>query len=365
MTGRGWLGLVALGVSGAASAQTSSVNLYGVIDVGVEYATHVNAAGNNLFSMTTGNLAGSRWGLRGIEDLGGGLQGIFVLESGFATDTGTSSQGGRLFGRNAFVGLKDAQLGQLTLGRHVNTLWEFTVELDPMGIATRYSLIAHDQWLGGRADNSVKYTGNFGPVDVKALYSFGYNATTAGAGEVPGNSKVGREMGATLGYTNGPLRIATTYDIIYGRSVATQSDREQRALVAASYDFAKAKAYLGYRWYDGRLGQQSSGSNLWWAGVKVPVTPALAMTGSVYYQDFKGTNADPMSFVLAADYGLSKRTFLYTVLSYAWNRHGSALGVTGINGGTLPTGNTLDLGSTAVTQGKNQIGVVTGIRHIF
>lgn len=88
------LALVAVG----AEAQ-SNVSLYGVVDGGLEYTnkaapTAAGASGDNAFRVTSGNQSGSRWGMRGVEDLGGGLQGIFVLESGYNLDVGTSAQGG-------------------------------------------------------------------------------------------------------------------------------------------------------------------------------------------------------------------------------------------------------------------------------
>ncbi|MGE8449215.1 MAG: porin, partial [Pseudomonadales bacterium] len=98
----------------------SSVTLYGVADAGVEFLNHVpNAAGqaNSLVRMTSGNTAGSRWGLRGVEDLGNGLKGVFVLEGGMALDSGMAVQGGRLFGRKAYVGIDSSRFGQITLGR--------------------------------------------------------------------------------------------------------------------------------------------------------------------------------------------------------------------------------------------------------
>ena len=100
-----------LACAGAAYAQ-SSVTLYGVVDTNIEYATNLPGAtpgsSGNRVSMQSGGLSGSRWGLRGVEDLGGGLSALFVLESGFASDTGQSQQGSRLFGRQAYVGLKSS-----------------------------------------------------------------------------------------------------------------------------------------------------------------------------------------------------------------------------------------------------------------
>lgn len=99
----------------AAAAQ--SVMLYGVIDTGVEFLNHVGTAGNTVVRQPSlAATVPSRWGLRGTEDLGNGLKGVFVLESGFAPDSGVSNQGARLFGRQAFVGLS-GPWGQVGLGR--------------------------------------------------------------------------------------------------------------------------------------------------------------------------------------------------------------------------------------------------------
>src|ERR1700712_516811 len=114
------LALAALGTfAGAAQAQ-SSVTLYGIIDAGFVYNN--NQAGQKLYSLNSGNLQGSRWGLRGTEDLGGGLKAIFVLENGFDVNTGKLGQSGLEFGRSAYVGLSSAQFGTVTLGRQYDSV---------------------------------------------------------------------------------------------------------------------------------------------------------------------------------------------------------------------------------------------------
>lgn len=136
----------ACSASGAAFAQSSSVTLYGIADAGVSYQSHVQSVpgqGGSLFGVTSGGLSGSRWGIRGVEDLGGGLKGIFVLESGFNIDTGTSAQGNRLFGRQSYVGLQ-GDFGAVTLGRQQNALFQLFGEYDPMAVGNSYSLNAVD-----------------------------------------------------------------------------------------------------------------------------------------------------------------------------------------------------------------------------
>ena len=194
----------AAAASGAAFAQTSSssVTLYGIADVGIEVINHMPAtgsAGGTVTRMNSGNLSGSRWGLRGSEDLGGGLKGIFVLESGFDIDTGASGQGNRLFGRQSYVGLQ-GNFGAVTLGRQQNSLYDLFGAYDPMAVGPRYSLNSVDSLFNGRADNAFKYTGKFGGLTATGFYSTGRDATVTNGSEVPGASKVGRNYGAGLAY---------------------------------------------------------------------------------------------------------------------------------------------------------------------
>src|ERR1700738_1089878 len=121
------LGVVGL-TTGVAHAQ-SSVTLYGLIDAGLTYVTNervgtTGTTGHSNFAMTDGSINRSRWGLRGSEDLGGGLKAIFTLENGFTIKNGALGQNSRMFGRQAFVGLASDQFGTVTLGRQ----YESTVD---------------------------------------------------------------------------------------------------------------------------------------------------------------------------------------------------------------------------------------------
>ncbi|MFY1850008.1 porin, partial [Achromobacter dolens] len=107
------------GFAGVAQAETS-VTLYGIIDTGIGY-NKISGAGDakngSRIGMINGVQNGSRWGLRGSEDLGDGLRAVFQLESGFDSGNGKSAQNGRLFGRQATVGLASDSWGQLDFGR--------------------------------------------------------------------------------------------------------------------------------------------------------------------------------------------------------------------------------------------------------
>jgi len=94
------------GVFATMAHAQSSVTLYGLIDAGITYTN--NQRGHSNWQETSGSVNGSRWGLRGAEDLGGGLKAIFTLENGFNINNGTLGQQSRMFGRQAYVGLSAA-----------------------------------------------------------------------------------------------------------------------------------------------------------------------------------------------------------------------------------------------------------------
>lgn len=138
----------------------SSVTLYGVIDEGFDYTNNVN--GNKAYEMQSGYAQGSRWGLKGGEDLGGGVKAIFTLENGFNLNNGRLGQGGLEFGRQAFVGISDATYGTVTLGRQYDSVVDFLAQTTANGNWAGY-LFAHPYDNDNtdnsfRVNNTVKYT---------------------------------------------------------------------------------------------------------------------------------------------------------------------------------------------------------------
>lgn len=353
--------LTAMACSAGAVAQ-SSVTVYGVVDTGVEYANNQPNGGNSVVRMTAANLSGPRWGLRGVEDLGGGLKGIFLLESGYEADTGRSGQSGRLFGRSAYVGL-DSQFGAIRLGRQNNSLFDIMGEFDPTQQALRYSVLVQDGAFSGRADNTVKYVGAFGPLRASAMYSFGTDSAIANGSEVPGNSKLGREYGGYLIYSVSAVSVSAVYDEINTGTVTRNPDATtRRATLAGTVDLGNTTIYAGYRWakaYNGALlagapAGDKQRSNLWWTGVRWRAKDAVTLAAGAYYQDFATSNADPWLFVAQGVYSFSKRTDAYLTVAYTKNRSGSNLGVG--NGGS---------GFGTVVAGANQLGALVGLRHKF
>src|ERR1700754_2698414 len=120
------------GFAGVAQAETS-VTLYGILDTGIGYQS-IRGRGiddQSKIGMINGVQNGSRWGLRGTEDLGDGLRAVFTLESGFNSGDGVSAQSGRLFGRQATIGLASNSWGQLDFGRQTNIASKFFGSIDP------------------------------------------------------------------------------------------------------------------------------------------------------------------------------------------------------------------------------------------
>ncbi|MGF6484289.1 porin [Paraburkholderia sp. JPY419] len=352
----------------AAHAQ-SSVTLYGIVDVGIEHINNTTAGGG-VTRMTSGNLSGSRWGMRGSEDLGGGMKAIFTLEDGFNVNDGTLGQSTkgiganattttRLFGRQAWVGMsyKDQQL---TFGRQNSLLYEQAVAFDPMGASSKYSVLSIDYATAGRIDNSARYTGNFGPLTAQAMYSTRYD--TGYGTEVPGAQITGRFFSGALTFAQGPLAASLSYEQRNSNTVATNTATERRATAAASYVFGPVKGFAGYRYLRASNaflpvnpiavanGSEASAANLSWAGAQYMITPSFQLTASGYYQDVHSTSADSWLAVLCADYFLSKRTDVYATAGYSHNKNGAALGVGGYG---------------TVAPGYNQTGFVLGMRQKF
>lgn len=347
--------LAALGcvVSGGAAAQ-SSVTLYGLVDSGIEYVSHAGPNGSSVTKMTSGGKNTSRWGLRGSEDLGGGLKAIFTLESGIAIDTGKLDTDNTLFDRRAYVGLQDKTLGSVRLGRDFTTTYDFMLPFDPMGYAPNYSWATSATATGGRKDgmfsratNVIRYDGKVGPFKVGG---------TMALGEVPGNFKSSSKYDLGLGYEAGKFAAAVTWDRQNGAGTSTTPADSvnyiQGIHAGASYDFGALSVYAGYRNYRKTFNTAAAKqlSDMYWLGAAYDFTPAFTLYGAVYKQNIKGdTNADPILFSLRAQYNLSKRTMAYLSAGYAKARNGQNVSVS------------RDL----VGYANNQVGVTAGLQHRF
>jgi len=368
------LAVASLFFSATTVGAQSNVTLYGLVDVNIEYINNIHTAAGDgkRVSMQNGYAAGSRWGLRGVEDLGQGLQGLFVLESGFTPDDGKSSSGGRLFGRQAYVGLKSSTLGQITFGRQYTTTYLLTGDFEPMWYVV-YSPLFVLAGLNFRSDNTVYYTGTFGGLTASAHYSFGNNAASVnpgpgGDGEVPGQARRGSGYGAGVAYFRGPFGATINYDQ-YNPSVAIgggafSTGTVRKAVAAGSYVLGPVKFMGGYRWgkNNNPNGSTALRDDYYWIGATYQASSTLALTVDYGYQDIKtvnslaSTQANPWQLALFAEYSMSKRTSLYLSTAYAKNA-GLTLDTATVTGNfygfALPPG------------ASSMYGAAIGIKHKF
>ncbi|WP_414440055.1 porin [Burkholderia sp. 22PA0106] len=355
------------------TAAGSSVTLYGILDTGIEYLNQAAASTtnkgqtNSVTRMTSGNMSGSRWGITGREDLGGGSRAFFLLESGINVGTGTSLQGGREFGRLAYVGIANDTYGTVALGRQGGLFLDWVSEYNPLKNAV-YAIKMQDPAFSDRLDNTLRYEKHFGGLSAIAQYSFGYDNVNFGS-QPAGDNRYARVIEAGLRYKHGPFSATLVYDQKNGGSTSptaahtakvggNEGDIDRRIGVGASYKIATVTTYVGYRYLDSHAVHLSTlstspveASSLYWFGSTWYARPNLAFSGTAMYQNFYGNARDPWSFQIDADYFLSKRTDLYLNLGYVLNRNGSNLGLNGFG--------------TDVVAGKNQFGLMAGIRHKF
>ena len=371
-------------IAGAAHAQ-SSVTLYGSIDAGISYNSHVkNATGgsSSLWQYGDGVAQGSRWGLRGAEDLGGGLKAIFVLENGFNSGTGAAGQGGAMFGRQAFVGLTKDTIGSLTFGR------QYSFSTDVLG--SQYSTGGNtvsgnwayhfndiDQLTSSRINNSVKFQSvNISGFTFGGLYGFSNTTSFAGAPSTSSTSSSRTySFGANYGY--GPFSLGAAYTNINYPGSATpafsttianlpQTTLQNLRSFGVGGRYIVGPATFWALWTNTLLSPIAGSStlyNAYEAGGKYAFTPALSGALGYTYSRASGSATAHWNQVNASvDYALSKRTDVYGLVTY---QDGS---------GTLPNGqkvqaqigdSTSSIFAPSGTGSQDQVAVRVGIRHKF
>ena len=194
--------MVLLGTASGANAQ-SSVTLYGTIDEALAY--YNNTGHGSVVQMQGADLESNKWGLKGSEDLGGGVKAVFNLENGFDINTGALENGGREFGRQAYVGLASDSLGTLTLGRQYDPTVDLVqgITADGYGPAFTTPGDADNNDNSIRVSNAIKYASpTYAGFQYELLYALG---------GVAGNTTSGQTYSAAALYTNGGLSLAAGY----------------------------------------------------------------------------------------------------------------------------------------------------------
>lgn len=354
------VGLAAMGVMGAMSSAwaQSSVTLYGSMDAGIAYVS--NAGGSSKWEEENGNTQPDRWGLKGVEDLGGGLSAVFQLENGFYTNTGAMADPGTLWNRMAFVGLNAAQYGTVTLGRQAPFMFDV---LGPL--STGYEAASWFAFHPGNLDeladtsvvpynNSVKFrSASFDGFSVGAMMGLGNTS----------NFATGRTMGFTVSYAAGPLKAGAVYENEHDRTFSLtttgitefqgmpaadyEADTVETMGAGASYQFGKLLVHGLYT----RMKLENPGySDIYQsydAGANYAFTPANSVAGGASTTTLAGHRWT--QFEIGDIYSLSKSTQLYANILYE----------------RANSGTDAALYTAGVANGRNQTSVLAGIHHSF
>ena len=354
------------GFAGAASAQ-SSVTLYGIIDGGLRYnkVSIDNGSGASNFGLAYGQQSGNRFGLRGVEDIGGGNRVTFQLENGFEFGNGTLQQGGRIFGRQAWIGVENNSWGYVRIGRQTNFATEYVgIPVDPFG--TGFGQLNMGAAFGvantDRISNAIKYqTPNMSGFQAGVGYSFatgntGVYTAAAGGGASTGSAynfaTQNNMRQLTLGakYANGPIYVAASYDKIYAQESKGENASISSWNIAGTYDFKVVKLAAGYgQTRDGAvLGQGTGvtgagnfnnigagngevifapavGTNSYIVGATVPVNPVsrvllswTMLTPNTNMKDAYNAQ-NQTAYNIAYTYDFTKRTNMYAMFGYMAN----------------------------------------------
>ena len=352
----------------AGSAMAANVTVYGRVDTGLAF-THSKVTGqssDNNLSMESGISTGSRWGLKGTEELGNGYAVKFVLENGFASDTGKAGQGGRLFGREATVAVTGG-IGTIIAGRMTSlradagSVGIFGGELSPFGSGWGAYLGQDAVWsdYNFRYDNTIEYlTPKMNGWTAAIQYAMGDNGeeNTSGTDRYLGGAVMG-ELGA--------LKLVGIVEWLNKASVDGGKKDQFDVTVGGNYNFGPATLYLSGQYY--KNAKDVFGDFLEetvnWAnndykvdgfGVNIGATAPLwggTLMGQVGYgkgevnrKMFDGADVDVFAAQLAYKYQLSKRTRVYCGVGY--------------------TGRQVKNGGIAKTK-THKTQVTTGIAHFF
>ena len=295
----------------AASAMAANVTLYGKIDQGFQIQSQKVGDGDRATTWqgVSGISSGSRWGLKGTEEIADGYKVGFVLESGFDGMDGT---GNNAFNRDAFLTL-NTPFGMLTVGRtgklsDGNTGDIIAGQASPFGASYKLAASTNTTFVGfnnDRTDRALRYVSpKFAGVQFHAEYA------NMNAGKTASTKQ--RYGGVGVSYANGPFYAAVTAETIR-MPAGVAGDDPQAYGFAANYDFGVAKVFAGYQYAkeSAKWGDLNAGT----LGVSAPVAGGTVMASVAYA---KGDDSHSLtSGALGYKYSLSKRTYLYTDVAYA------------------------------------------------
>jgi predicted porin len=374
----------------------NSVTLFGIVDTGLSYQNSQTSLGSttnghSVAKMTSGVWAGSRFGLKGEEDLGGGTKAIFWLENGFTGNNG-ALQFNALFGRQAYVGLTNNQFGSFTAGRQYSSYYLMLFPYSPTRWLTG-AVGAHPGDIDAldttfRINNALQYTSP----EIHGLKASG----TYALGGVPGSINRGSTWSAALQYLYGPAGIAagilrvnnsTLGGGAWGADSTTNSNGQpavsalnngyqtaagqQRVAVTAGYEFTStlgvSASYANVQYIPGVSSRYRDEAifNTFGGLVHWQATPSLSLgAGYSYVRATKANGiSDPATYheaSLAESYALSKRTSVYALQGYT-HAGGKTLGTNGAGSIIDATATVGDGFNAAPSSTQTQVVVAIGL----
>ncbi|RFU47635.1 porin [Paraburkholderia sp. DHOC27] len=383
------LAIALTGVYALSAHAQSSVTLYGLIDTGLVYTN--NQGGHSNWQENSSSTQNTVFGLKGSEDLGGGLHAIFKLEQGFNLNNGSEAFPGDGFGSQVWVGLQSDPYGTVTLGRQFDVLNDLLGPLTAESNTWGGNLAAHPFENDNLAadsvvlNNMVKYASpEWHGVTFEGMYSFS-NA----AGGFANN----RAYGFAASFSQGPLNLAGGYlqfnnagGGVLGTNnngAISQNDgsadfvAQRQRIWGAGGNYTFGPATVGLVWSHTQIDDMASvfsfglGNYLPLGGTlrldnyevnaKYALTQALTVSGSYTFTNGAygdgATSASPIwnSVMLQTDYSLSKRTDVYLEGVYQ-HVHGA------------PAGSILDdamINTLSPSSTNSQLAVTVGLRHVF
>jgi len=374
-------GSLTMAIAAPAMAQ-STVTLYGLIDEGINYTS--NIGGSKQVALQSGTVQGSRWGIKGAEDLGGGLKAAFLLENGFNVNNGKLGQGGLMFGRQAWVGIASDRFGTVRLGRQYDSVVDYLADTTANGTwggaAFSHPYDNDNTDNSFRVNNTVKYVSpEIAGLKFGGTYSFSNDTNFAN----------NRQYSAGAQFATGGLLLAVAYlqadhpSATAGGAITNGGDENfvgsKLRIFGAGATYTFGSANIGVSYSNTYVADPTT------SGYVGPITPVTGTLSSVRYQNFEVNGKyqfTPALFVgamytytlsnfnattgklkpnyqtvgLMADYSLSKRTDVYIQGAYQ-------------HVGGDRTGTVLDYAFVPVTDdvssNHNQVVARVALRHKF
>jgi predicted porin len=380
----------------------SSVTLYGIIDNGFSYASSQTSLGStsggrSSIKMASGIWNGSRFGLKGVEDIGGGLQTVFQIENGYSSTTGALATNGLIFNRLAFVGVSSKTFGSLTAGRQYPSYYQLFQPFGPTFWSTG-SIAAHPGDVDGldslyRANNTLLY---MSPSLAGLKFSGSYSL-----GGVPGSTNRGATWSLATQYLQGSIGVGAAFSRInnstlgggpFGIDSTTSNggaqagvsaltngyqtaQSQQRFGVGASYVFNDAfdirATYTNVQYIPGIGSSFHDRAIFNIGGINLHFKPSVAWDLFIAYSYTAATTANGIANAarygqvsLSQYYALSKRTGLYAAEGYQ-RASGQTLGTNGAGHVINATATIGDLYNSTPSSSRSMTAITFGVVHRF